>query len=130
VFGSLGWGEILVLCLLGLVIFGPDKLPQVIKDTRSTIRELLSLARNAKADLQAELGPEMADLDLASLHPRRIVQDFVFGEDDEDPIIGRRRRPGQGGAASRQPAAAAAGRLAPQPALAPGEAPPWDVDAT
>ena len=76
--GSLGWGEILVLAVLGLVIFGPDKLPQVIRDARSTIRELLTMARSAKADLQAELGPEMADLDLASLHPRRIVRDALL----------------------------------------------------
>jgi sec-independent protein translocase protein TatB len=119
VFGSLGIGEILVLAVLGLVIFGPDRLPTVIRDARSTIRELLTLARSAKADLQAELGPEMADLDLASLHPRRLVQDALFGEDkpaSPHPL---------GAAMATEP-----GRLAPQPVLAADERPPWDVDAT
>lgn len=117
--GSLGWGEILVLAVLGLVIFGPDRLPQVIRDARSTIRQLLAMARSARADLQAELGPEMADLDLASLHPRRIVRDALLGGDDNEELVH-----------PMASAATGAGRLAAQPVLAPGEAPPWDVDAT
>jgi sec-independent protein translocase protein TatB len=118
VIGSLGWGELLVLAVLGLVIFGPDRLPGVIRDARSMIRELLQMARSAKNDLQAELGPEMADLDLASLHPRRIVRDALLGDDEEDLVH------------PMAPAATGGGRLAAQTALAPGERPPWDEDAT
>lgn len=112
-FGSLGWGEVLVLAVVGLVVFGPDRLPQVLKDARGMVRELLTMARSARAELQAELGPEMADLDLASLHPRRIVRDALLGDDDDD----------------HEPAAMS-GASQRSPALAPGERPPWDVDAT
>ena len=112
-FHNLGWSEIVVLGVLGLLIFGPDRLPKVASDAVRMLRELRTMARGAAADLKAELGPEMADLDLASLHPRRIVGSIL--EDD-------------------QPSAAAV-PTNPVPAvtvsaLAPGETPPFDLDAT
>jgi hypothetical protein len=33
-------------------------------------------------DIKGELGPEFADLDLAALHPRRILADHLLGDDD------------------------------------------------
>ena len=36
-------------------------------------------------DLKAELGPEVGDLDLRSLHPRTFVEKHLFG-DEEDPL--------------------------------------------
>jgi len=80
VFGSLGWSEILVLAIAGLLIFGPDRLPKAAADAARTLRQLRSMARNAAAELKAELGPDVADL--ASLHPRRLVAS-MFDDDDE-----------------------------------------------
>ena len=108
-FSHVGWGELLVLAVVGLVIFGPDRLPKVISDAARLIRELRSMARGAAADLKAELGPEMADLDLASLHPRRIMGTLL----DDEP----------------EPSAVAAMDVVPL-GLADGETPPYDADAT
>jgi sec-independent protein translocase protein TatB len=108
-FHNLGWSELVVLAVLGLLIFGPDRLPKVARDAVRTIRQLRALARGAAADLKAELGPEMADLDLASLHPRRIVGSILT---DDDPVP------------APLPVAG------PATALQPGEPPPYDVDAT
>src|SRR5437764_15491559 len=108
-FHNLGWSELIVLGVLGLLIFGPERLPKVASDAVRMLRELRTMARGAAADLKAELGPEMADLDLASLHPRRIVGTFLA--DDGEP-------------------ASAALPAAPAAALAPGEAPPFHPDAT
>ena len=109
-FHNLGWSEIVVLCVLGLLIFGPDRLPKVASDAVRMLRELRAMARGAAADLKAELGPEMADLDLASLHPRRLVGS-VLG-DDLTP-------------APLPPPAPSTVAV-----LAPGETPPYDLDAT
>src|SRR5947199_5460604 len=111
-FSHVGWSELLVLAVIGLVIFGPDRLPKAAADAARALRQLRSLARGAAADLKAELGPEMADLDLASLHPRRLVASVL--DDDE------------AGAVDVRPMSR------PQvmtPALAPGQAPPYDADA-
>ena len=109
-FNHLGWGEIVVLIIAGLIIFGPDRLPKAAADAARLIRQLRTMAQNATADLKSELGPEMADLDIASLHPRRIVQSALL----DDPDV---------------PAPTPVGRYAPAP-LAPGEMPPFDMDAT
>ena len=107
-FHNLGWSELVVLVIIGLIIFGPDRLPKAASDAAKMLRQLRSMARNATADLKTELGPEMADLDLASLHPRRLVAS-VFEDEDE--------------------ALAATVPTQPKP-LAPGEQPPYDHEAT
>jgi sec-independent protein translocase protein TatB len=107
-FHNIGWTELLVLGVIGLIIFGPDRLPKAASDAVRMLRELRTMARGAAADLKAELGPEMADLDLASLHPRRIVG-TILNDDQQVP----------------------AGLPAPTAtALLPGEVPPYDPDAT
>jgi sec-independent protein translocase protein TatB len=107
VFG-VGWEEALVLAVIGLIVFGPDRLPKAIRDASQMLRQLRTLARGAATDLKAELGPEMADFDLRSLHPRRFVEDALFG--DDEPLT-------------------AAGHAAPA-ALGVNERPPYDSDAT
>jgi len=111
-FSHVGWSELLVLAVVGLVIFGPDRLPKAAADAVRAVRQLRTLARGAAADLKAELGPEIADLDLASLHPRRIVASVL---DDDEP------------AAATAPVSRAHVMA---PALGPGEQPPYDADAT
>ena len=105
-FHNLGWSELIVLAVIGIIIFGPERLPKAAADAARMLRQLRAMARSAASDLQAELGPEMADLDLASLHPRRLAGSFLLADDDEPDV-----------------AAAVS-------VLAPGEIPPYDDDAT
>ena len=107
---NIGLPELLVIALVGLLVFGPDRLPKAIRDLSRMLRELRTMARGAASDLRAELGPEMADLDLRSLHPRRFVEDALFGDDDE---------PDHDSAPSPVPAV-----------LSANERPPYDADAT
>jgi len=111
VFDQVGWGELLVLGLVALFVFGPERLPQVVADAGRMLRSLRKMAQSATADLKAELGPEMADLDLASLHPRTFVRNNLFGDDE-------------------QTTPTAVGRPTGGPPLRPGELPPYDPDAT
>jgi sec-independent protein translocase protein TatB len=84
VFNNLGWPELLMLLLFGLMIFGPDQLPKIAGDLGRMIRQLRKLANDASADLRSELGPEFEDVDLASLNPRRFIEKHMLAEDDED----------------------------------------------
>jgi sec-independent protein translocase protein TatB len=120
-FNHVGWLELLVLAVVGLVIFGPDRLPKAVSDAVRALRQVRTLARGAAADLKAELGPEMADLDLASLHPRRLVASVL---DDDADAFAPRTPVNDGRSANRATA------LTPVSTLAPGHAPPYDADAT
>jgi sec-independent protein translocase protein TatB len=100
---------LVLLAVLGLVIFGPERLPKAASDAARMMRQLRDMARGAASDLRAELGPELAELDLRGLHPRRFVEDALFGDGDESE------------APAPRPATAA---------LAAGELPPYDADAT
>ncbi len=111
---SLGWGEIAVLMLIALIVIGPERLPTVAADAGRALRKLRLLMTSLTADLKAELGPELGDLDLASLHPRTFVQKHLFSDDEEQPATG----------------VAATNRAPALPVLAPGATPPWDPDTT
>jgi sec-independent protein translocase protein TatB len=81
--GNLGLPEILLLAIVGLVVFGPERLPRAARDAAKVIRQLRTMSQQAMDEVKGELGPEFADLDLRSLHPRRLIADHVMGGDDE-----------------------------------------------
>lgn len=80
---NLGPFEIAVLVLVGLVVFGPDRLPGLAKDAARMIKTLRDLSQGARTQLREELGPELGNLDLRSLNPRVALQKAIFDDDDE-----------------------------------------------
>ena len=92
-FESLGWGEIMVLLVLALFVFGPDRLPGMAAEAGRGLRRIRVYVKGMTDDLKTELGPELGDVDLASLHPRTFVQKHLFSDadDDLDPAVGRPR---------------------------------------
>lgn len=113
-FNNLGWGEITTLFIIALIIFGPERLPKVAADAGRMIRELRKVALGLTDELKAELGPEIGDLDLASLHPKRLMEKALLEAGNESAATG----PGSGAAARSGPE------------LAAGESAPYDLDAT
>jgi sec-independent protein translocase protein TatB len=81
-------------------------------------------------DIRSELGPEVADLDLASLNPRTFVTKHLLGDDDEDETPASANGSSNGRAAQTATDEGAAPRraVAPRPTVAPGT--PWDDDTT
>jgi sec-independent protein translocase protein TatB len=114
---QVGWGELAVLMVIALFVFGPDRLPGLAADAGRALRKVRVYVKGMTADLKSELGPEVGDLDLASLHPRAFVQKHLFSEADEAD--------GPYGAAGAARGPARTGRP-----LEPGEPAPWDSDAT
>jgi sec-independent protein translocase protein TatB len=93
-----------VILLLGLFLFGPERLPGMAADAGRALRKLRMWVRDMGQDLREELGPEVADFDLRSLDPREIVRRNLF----DDDLYDEPRRT----------------------TLAPGEPVPWDPDTT
>lgn len=74
--------ELLVLAAVALIVFGPDKLPQLAKDAARMLRTLRDLAQGARTQLTSELGPEFANFDLNSLNPKTAIRNALLGDDD------------------------------------------------
>ena len=113
-FENLGWGEITVLLVLALFVFGPERLPSLAADAGRTLRKVRRYVKGMSEDLKSELGPELGDVDLTSLNPRTFVTKHLLEDDDDDEPV-RRPRP--------------RARTTSAP-LATGEAAPWDPDTT
>ncbi len=77
-----GW-KLLVLLLLGIFIFGPDKLPKAIADGVKMLRTVRDMARNATSDLSRELG---TDIQLEDLNPKTLLRKHLLSEEDEQAI--------------------------------------------
>jgi sec-independent protein translocase protein TatB len=140
---NLGWGELLMLLLIGLLVFGPDQLPKIAGDIGRMIRQLRRMASDVSTDLRTELGSEFDDVDLASLHPRRFIEKHLLADDDDDDDY-TPRSPATKPAADRDGSAVGARSISaaddPAPASATAASavpdvgsdivPPYDADAT
>lgn len=89
-FGSLGWPEMITLLVVALLVFGPDKLPQVAREAAQMLKTVRGLAKDARTQIKTELGPEFSDFDLDSLNPRSFVRKNLFEDDDDDVPAPRR----------------------------------------
>lgn len=86
--------KLLVLAVLALVIFGPERLPKMAQQLGRSLRDLRRLADKAKTDLQDGLGPEFADFELTDLHPRTFVRKHLLDDlDGVDGVDGASARP-------------------------------------
>jgi sec-independent protein translocase protein TatA len=73
---SLGPAEILVILVVALLVFGPDKMPEIGRQLVRGVREFRRV--------QQHLGSEL----------RGVVSEFDVGDDDGDDVTTSRPRPG------------------------------------
>jgi sec-independent protein translocase protein TatB len=129
-FGNVGWGEMLVLVVAGLVILGPERLPGAIRWTTGAIRQAREYLSGATSQLREDLGPEFEDLrqplselqKLRGMTPRAALTKHLFDGDDSF-ITGNFEKPVSNGGPGASPT--------PPPAKpAPPATTPFDSDAT
>ncbi|HEX8305430.1 MAG TPA: sec-independent translocase [Jatrophihabitans sp.] len=131
---NIGPLEFLLLAAIALIVFGPDRLPELAKDAGRMLRTLRDVAQGARTQLNSELGPEFADFDLSSLNPRTAIKNALLGDDDFGSLnpkeaIQRALRGEDDPAPSPAIDLSKPARPVEQP-LAPGEHPPIDLEAT
>jgi len=132
---NIGPLEFLVLAAVALIVFGPDRLPELARDAARMLRTLRDMAQGARSQLNSELGPGFADFDLASLNPRTAIKNALLGDEDFSSLnpttaIGRALRGEDDPPASGVDLSKPAQRPAGSAPLTPGERPPVDPDAT
>ncbi len=135
-FANVGWGEMLVLVVVGLVVLGPERLPGAIRWTSSALRQARDYLSGVTTQLREDIGPEFDDLreplselqKLRGLTPRAALAKHLFDGDDS-LFTGQFDRPSRGvpEGVSAQPAVPPSSTAPEPPAAGPA---PFDSDAT
>ncbi len=89
-FANVGWGEMLVLVIIGLVVLGPERLPGAIRWTSGALRQARDYVSGATSQLREDLGPEFDDLReplselnrLRGMTPRAAITKHLLEGDD------------------------------------------------
>src|SRR5919112_3325270 len=96
---GIGVPEFMVILVVALIAFGPDRLPDFARQAGRMVRQVRKFANSARDDIRAELGPEYADFQLNDLDPRKAIRKHILEAWDED----EQGRPGHSMSAANQP---------------------------
>jgi sec-independent protein translocase protein TatB len=80
---NIGPLEFIVLAAVAMIVFGPEKIPQLTKDAARMLKTLRDMAQGARTQLTSELGPEFANFDLNSLNPKTAIRNALLAEDED-----------------------------------------------
>lgn len=138
-FANVGWGEMLVLVVVGLVVLGPERLPGAIRWSANALRQARDYLSGVTSQLREDLGPEFDDLrgplselqKLRGMTPRAALTKHLLDGDDSF-LTGNFDKPVNGASPQTpdpRPPTPASGQTfaAEQPTGAPT---PFDADAT
>ena len=130
-FFDLSLPDIVMLLGLGVMLFGPEKLPQAAATAARFIRQVRAFSESTRVDLRRELGPEFDGLNLQDLNPKTFISKNLLGETED--LRAMRAQINEG---LRVPAVSSAAAptgslaVAERTVLAAGGRPLFDEDAT
>ncbi len=87
-FNNIGWGEIVIIAVVALFIFGPERLPHVAKDAADGLKKARRALTGVREQVNESLGDEFAhlrDLDIRQYHPKTFIRNQLLA-DDEPPV--------------------------------------------
>jgi Sec-independent protein translocase protein TatA len=85
VIDHLGLSRMLVLLVASLIIFGPDRLPEIAAQVGRGLHKFRTTVNSLGAEVRSSVQAEVGDLDFKSLDPRVFVQELL--EDEAPPPV-------------------------------------------
>jgi sec-independent protein translocase protein TatB len=87
---DIGIGEILIMAVVGLLIFGPDRLPKAAADAARWLKQIRAMASGARQDLADSAGIDLSDTvdtvkSLQEFHPRKLAASLFEDVKDKAP---------------------------------------------
>lgn len=77
--------EFLLLIVLAIILFGPERLPDLARKAARIVQYVRTLAGTAQDQLSKELGPGFENLDFRDLNPKSFIQKHLL--DEVEPIV-------------------------------------------
>ncbi|MDT0167726.1 Sec-independent protein translocase TatB [Pseudarthrobacter sp. BRE9] len=125
--------EFILLLIIGVLVIGPQRLPEYTQKLANLVKELRRMASGAREQIKEEVGIDIDDVDWKKYDPRqydprRIIKEALL-DDDTKPVS-------SGAPAAVAAVSGAAADSAPQrpervvQRLAPGDTAPFDTEAT
>ena len=91
-----GFGEVIGLVILALILVGPERMPRVSSDLAKMIKKVRAMTNTATAEIRDNLGPGFEDLKPADLNPKTFIKRHVASVlEDEDSNDQNKKRSGQ-----------------------------------
>lgn len=102
---GLGWGEIIIILVVGVFVLGPERIPVAVRWVTETLGKVRTMAAGAQEQLRSEIGPELDELrrqvadlqslkeiqelrSLRDLDPRRMLSKNLLGEEFSGGVTG------------------------------------------
>ena len=87
---DIGIGEIIIIAIIGLLVFGPERLPRAAADGAKWLKQLRAMASGARQELADSAGIDLTETvdtvrSLQEFHPRRLAASLL---DDSDKDAG------------------------------------------
>ena len=129
--------EFFLLLLIGVLVIGPQRLPEYTQKLANLVKEVRRMASGAREQIKEEVGIDIDDVDWKKYDPRqydprRIIKEALLDDDSKPVSAGA---PAAVAAVSGAAAVAAVDAAPARPqrvvqSLPPGEAAPYDTEAT
>lgn len=75
--GDIGFGEIVVIAIVGLLVFGPDRLPEMARQAGGWVRDLRKMVASARNEMSGSLGVDQRYLS----DPKGSITKDLLGDD-------------------------------------------------
>ena len=90
-FSSVGWGEVLVLIIVGIIVVGPERLPRIINDVKAIVLAARNAVSTAREQIDSEFKENFEDLrkplsqlnDVRRMGARGLVSKALLDDDPE-----------------------------------------------
>lgn len=83
-FSDVGPMELVTLAVLAVLLFGPDRLPEIIQNAAGFVRKVREISDSAKEEIRSDLGqefPQLKDFEYEDLRPETFVRKHVLSDD-------------------------------------------------
>lgn len=78
---EIGFGELVLVSLVALLVFGPEKLPGLVREVFAVIRKIRGIASSARDQINREL--EIQELQQTILEQKRLLNE-TLNEPDQN----------------------------------------------